>query len=51
MSDIQLSLREENVVYYVSGLVAFKFTKKYQQSTSDPELKAKGNTSFGYWEG
>lgn len=40
-SDIQLSLREENVVYYMSGFVAFKLTKKYQQSTSDPELKAK----------
>ena len=41
MSDIHLSLREENVVYYMSGFVAFKLTKKYQQSISDPELKAK----------
>ena len=41
MPVIQLSVREENVVYYMSGFVAFKLNKKYQQSSTDPEFKAK----------
>ena len=51
MTAIQLSVREENVIYdvYMSGFVAFKLTKKYQQPSTDPELKAKSLS--GCWEG
>ena len=36
-----LSVREENVVRYMSGYVAFHLLNKYRKSTSDPELHSK----------
>lgn len=38
---VELSVREDNVVYYMSGFVAFKLMKKYCKSTTDPELQSK----------
>ena len=38
---IKLSVREENVIYYMSGFVAVKLIKKYQHSSSNPELSSK----------
>ena len=39
--DGALSVREENVVHYMSGYVAFHLSKKYRKGTTDPELRSK----------
>ena len=38
---IKLSVREENVIYYMSGFVAVKLMKKYQHPITNPELSSK----------
>ena len=40
-TDDSLIVREENVVRYMSGYVAFHLLSKYRKSTSDPELQSK----------
>ena len=40
-TDDSLIVREENVVHYMSGYVAFHLLSKYRKSTSDPELQSK----------
>ena len=39
--DPKLSEHEDNVVYYMSGFVAFKLMRKYRKSSTDPELQTK----------
>ena len=45
-TDDSLSVREENVVHYMSGYVAFHLLNKYHKSTSDSELHSNGNISL-----
>ena len=47
-TDDSLIVREENVVRYMSGYVAFHLLSKYRKSTSDPELQSKWK--YQYWK-